>query len=59
MRALTQEEVKQNMLLSDGDQEGTIDERWWTVEYSKRYKSVTKAFIQGVMAGGELAILKQ
>jgi hypothetical protein len=32
---------------------GGVEERWWTVEYSKRYKSVTKAFMQAVMAGGE------
>lgn len=50
MRSLTQEEVKQNTLLSP---EGMVDERWWTVEYSKRYKSVTMAFMQAVMAGGE------
>lgn len=27
-------------------------ERWWTVEYSKKYKGVTMAFIQIVMSGG-------
>ncbi|KAL5488434.1 hypothetical protein ACEPAI_6552 [Sanghuangporus weigelae] len=26
-------------------------ERWWTVEYSKRYRNVTKAFISAVMSG--------
>ncbi len=27
-------------------------EKWWTVEYSKKYKSMTKVFIQTVQAGG-------
>ncbi|KAL1698609.1 transcriptional repressor TCF25-domain-containing protein [Schizophyllum commune] len=27
------------------------EERWWTVEYSKKYKAVTKAFMRVVMAG--------
>ncbi|KNZ76229.1 Transcription factor 25 [Termitomyces sp. J132] len=30
---------------------GKGDERWWTVEYSQRYKSLTKLFIQAVMSG--------
>ncbi|KAG6871957.1 hypothetical protein C0995_014534 [Termitomyces sp. Mi166 len=35
-----------------GDQrEGKGEERWWTVEYSQRYKSMTKLFIQAVMSG--------
>jgi hypothetical protein len=36
---------------------GGVEERWWTVEYSKRYKSVTKTFMQAVMAGGEKNLL--
>lgn len=28
-------------------------ERWWTVEYSKRYRNVTKAFMGAVLSGGE------
>lgn len=27
--------------------------KWWTVEYSKRYKGVTKTFMQAVMTGGK------
>ncbi|EIN04337.1 DUF654-domain-containing protein [Punctularia strigosozonata HHB-11173 SS5] len=27
------------------------DEHWWTVEYSKKYKGVTLAFMQSVMSG--------
>ncbi|KAF9457388.1 transcriptional repressor TCF25-domain-containing protein [Collybia nuda] len=41
--------------LTDGELEsrnqGRSDEKWWTVEFSKRYKSATKAFIRSVMAG--------
>lgn len=32
---------------------GAADEKWWTVEYSQRYKSATKSFIQAVMSGRE------
>lgn len=31
----------------------TKDDRWWTIEYSKRYRSVTKAFWEAVQSGGE------
>ncbi|KAF5364015.1 hypothetical protein D9756_001067 [Leucocoprinus leucothites] len=27
------------------------NEKWWTVEYSKKYKSMTKAFMQTVLSG--------
>lgn len=30
-----------------------VEEKWWTVEYTKRYKSVTLSFIQAVNAGGK------
>jgi hypothetical protein len=29
-----------------------IQEKWWTVEYSKKYKSMTKAFMEIVLSGG-------
>lgn len=29
------------------------NERWWTVDYSQRYRSVTRAFVRAVMSGGE------
>lgn len=45
IRPLTDEELKLKG-------EGRSDEKWWTVDYSKRYKSATKAFIRSVMAGG-------
>jgi len=28
------------------------NDKWWTVEYSDRYRSVTKAFVSAVMIGG-------
>ena len=30
----------------------SIQEKWWTVEYSRKYKSVTKAFMETVLSGG-------
>ncbi|KAG6864210.1 hypothetical protein C0993_009243, partial [Termitomyces sp. T159_Od127] len=33
------------------DGNGKGEEKWWTVEYSQRYKSLTKLFIQAVMSG--------
>ena len=30
----------------------SIQEKWWTVEYSKKYKSMTKAFMETVLSGG-------
>jgi hypothetical protein len=42
---------------SDGVQDGNVNEdggeRWWTVEYSRKYMSVTKAFMQTVLSGGQ------
>ena len=29
----------------------SIQEKWWTVEYSKKYKSMTKAFMDTVLSG--------
>jgi len=29
-----------------------MQEKWWTVEYSKKYRSMTKAFMDAVLAGG-------
>ena len=30
----------------------SMQEKWWTVEYSKKYKSMTKAFMETVLSGG-------
>ncbi|KAG6834275.1 hypothetical protein H0H93_010733, partial [Arthromyces matolae] len=52
IRALTQEEID-----TTGRRRGwgspavNGGEKWWTVEYSQRYKSFTKLFIQAVMSG--------
>jgi hypothetical protein len=50
IRAYNEEEVVDKL-----DREGWdhVEEKWWTVEYSKKYKSVTMSFMQTVMSGGE------
>jgi hypothetical protein len=50
-RILTKEELDDK--LERSQLEFMEGEKWWTVEYSKKYKSMTKAFIQTVMSGGE------
>lgn len=55
MRGVTETEILEKESRSRwdvGGGGGGVEERWWTVEYSKRYKSVTKRFMQAVMAGG-------
>src|SRR6267154_1547325 len=49
-RPLT-EEVQQKV--ADWNSPAAGD-KWWTVEYSKRYKGVTKTFMQAVMTGGSV-----
>lgn len=49
--SLTDEEVsakekRSGLILTDKK------DRWWTVQYSDRYRSVTKAFVSAVMIGG-------
>lgn len=51
IRPLTDEEVK---LKLNRRYWTPVDEKWWTVEYSKKYKSVTRAFMQIVQSGGEV-----
>lgn len=50
VRAYSEEEVEDKL-----ERQGWkyVEEKWWTVEYSKRYKSVTMSFMQAVMSGGE------
>ncbi|GLB33138.1 putative DUF654-domain-containing protein [Lyophyllum shimeji] len=51
LRALSAEEVSEmgvGVGVGDGEARG---EKWWTVESSQRYKSMTKLFIQAVMSG--------
>ncbi|KIJ58856.1 hypothetical protein HYDPIDRAFT_163022, partial [Hydnomerulius pinastri MD-312] len=45
-RALTEEEVAKKVNKGPAGAG-----KWWTVEYSKRYKGVTKTFMQAVMTG--------
>lgn len=48
-RPLTSNEVQQKVADRNSPAAG---DKWWTVEYSKRYKGVTKTFMQAVMTGG-------
>jgi hypothetical protein len=38
--------------LSLEEKPSTTGEKWWTVEYSKKYRGITRAFVGIVMAGG-------
>jgi len=49
LRPLTDEEVSAKLKRHAW---APIQEKWWTVEYSKRYKSMTKAFMDTVLSGG-------
>lgn len=54
-RVLSPEEVAEKQIRagnSNATCEGGIGERWYTVEYSKKYRSVTKMFLDGVLSGG-------
>lgn len=51
-RALTAEEVDDNH--DRHHQNGVAGEKYWTVEYGKKYRGLTKTFIQMVMSGGML-----
>ncbi|KAJ7683568.1 transcriptional repressor TCF25-domain-containing protein [Mycena rosella] len=49
LRPLSQEELDGKLARHSWDL--THDEKWWTVEYSKKYKSVTLAFMTIVYSG--------
>ncbi|KAF8623167.1 hypothetical protein AX17_007523 [Amanita inopinata Kibby_2008] len=49
IRAYGQEEVREKMERLGLEEVG--EEKWWTVEYSKKYKSMTRAFMRTVMSG--------
>ncbi|KAF7979523.1 hypothetical protein HWV62_42100 [Athelia sp. TMB] len=52
LRAYDPEEVADKAeRMGWGQKGGQAGEKWWTVEYSKRYKGVTLGFIQAVNAG--------
>ena len=50
LRSLTDEEVGTKFKAHGWN---PMQEKWWTVEYSKKYKSMTKAFMDTVLSGGE------
>ncbi|KAG2124676.1 transcriptional repressor TCF25-domain-containing protein [Suillus clintonianus] len=52
-RPLTDEEVQKKVADRNSPAAG---DKWWTVEYSKRYKGVTKTFMQAVMSGDPEAL---
>lgn len=49
LRPLTDEETNSKLSRHGWT---SIQEKWWTVEYSKKYRSITKAFMQTVLSGG-------
>ncbi|KAJ7201070.1 transcriptional repressor TCF25-domain-containing protein [Mycena pura] len=49
LRALTDDEIDVKAARHSWDR--SQDEKWWTVEYSKKYKSVTLAFMTVVYSG--------
>uniref|UniRef100_P9WEI3 Probable transcription factor claV n=1 Tax=Ampulloclitocybe clavipes TaxID=56467 RepID=CLAV_AMPCV len=49
IRVLTESETEAKMERQKWDT--NEEEKWWTVEYSKKYKSMTMAFMQTVMSG--------
>jgi hypothetical protein len=51
IRPLTDEEV--DLKLERTSWTPAADEKWWTVEYSKKYKGVSRAFMGIVQSGGE------
>lgn len=55
MTALTAEEVKEKFRRNGWGDPAAVgeQEKWWSVENSKRYKSVTKAFMDTVLSGGK------
>lgn len=52
IRQLSHDEVSGKCQRLGWEQNAIEGERWWTVDYSKKYKGVTMAFIQIVMSGG-------
>ena len=55
VRVYTDEEVVEKLDRHGWNPAG--EEKWWTVEYSKKYKSMTKAFMSTVMSGGKSRVL--
>lgn len=59
LRALSREEITEKESRCGWGEAGVAleGERWWTVEYSKRYKGVTLSFMRTVLSGGEWVIV--
>lgn len=59
LRALSREEITEKERRCGWGEAGVSleGERWWTVEYSKRYKGVTLSFMRTVLSGGEWVIV--
>lgn|SRR6267142_506588 len=53
LRPLTDDEAAEKASLTPWD-DNDNGEKYWTVEYSKKYKGATLAFMQTVLSGGEL-----
>ncbi|KAJ4484000.1 transcriptional repressor TCF25-domain-containing protein [Lentinula lateritia] len=49
-RQLTEEEVVEKLSRNRWDT-NAASEKWWTVEYSKKYKGITMLFLQTVLSG--------
>ncbi|KAF8890479.1 transcriptional repressor TCF25-domain-containing protein [Infundibulicybe gibba] len=48
IRTLTDDEMSGKMLRHSWN---SLEDKWWTIEYSKKYKSMTKSFMQTVLSG--------
>lgn len=61
LRALSPEEVEEKERRCRWGREeagvGLEGEKWWSVDYSKRYKGVTLSFMRTVLSGGECIIV--
>jgi hypothetical protein len=53
LRALTDEEVTAIHERHHWDIAGAEGERWWKVEYSRKYRAITREFMRTVMSGGK------
>jgi len=49
LRSFTDEEIEAKLKRHIWN---PVQEKWWSVEYSKKYKSVTKVFMDTVLSGG-------
>ena len=57
IRPLSTEEWELKQVRHGWPRSDDSHEKWWTVDYSQRYKSMTKSFIRAVMSGREFLSL--